>query len=77
MGYIREPFRNNYKKFCSFNVKILVKKFSTQYIKIHERMLKSYIEMSQTMSTATLNFLENLELKNNRTYMEYLVLLKN
>ena len=40
-------------------------------------MLKSYIEMSQTMSTATLNFLENLELKNNRTYMEYLVLLKN
>ena len=29
------------------------------------------------MSTVTLSFLENLEVKNNRTYMKYLVLLKN
>ena len=31
---------------------------------------------SQTMSSVTLNFLENLELKNNRSYMKYLVFLK-
>ena len=33
--------------------------------------------MSQTMSTVSLNFLDNLEFKNNRTYMKCLVLLKN
>ena len=29
------------------------------------------------MSTVTLNFLKNLELNNNRTYIEYLVILRN
>ena len=29
------------------------------------------------MSTVTLNFLKNLEFENNRTYMKYLVSLKN
>ena len=33
--------------------------------------------MTQTMSTVTLNFRENLELKNNCTYLKYLVLLKS
>ena len=33
--------------------------------------------MSQTMSTVPLNFRENLEFKNNCTYMKYLVLLTN
>ena len=32
--------------------------------------------MSQTMATVILNFRENLEFKNNCTYMKYLVLLK-
>ena len=33
--------------------------------------------MSQTMSSVTLNFRENVEFKNNCTYMKYLVLLKH
>ena len=32
---------------------------------------------NQTMSTVILNFLENLELTNNRTYVKYFVLIKN
>ena len=36
-----------------------------------------FLSWSQTMSTVTLNFRENLELKNNCTYMKYLVLIKN
>ena len=49
----------------------------TKHLETNRSESNLEFDFSQTMSTVTLNFRENVEFKNTRTYMEYLFLLKN
>ena len=62
---------------CKINVLEIFNMVNFFQIIFVDILIESTSDYSQAMSTVTLNFIENLDLRNNRTYMKYLVLLKN